>query len=314
MDSCNNGNHHHHHHAPQNEKRLFWAAIVTGIFMFSEIAGGILSGSLALLADAGHMLTDFASLIMAWIAFVMARRPATTTRTFGFERLQILAAFVNGISLFFIAIWIVKEAIERFYHPVEIETHIMMSIALLGLIVNIIAFKILHSAETDNLNIRGAIIHVMGDMLGSVAALIGGIIIYYKNWTIVDPILSGLIALILLRSAWYVVKESGNILLENVPCDIVLENVRKECMAHFPCIEDIHHVHAWAIKQDRIIITMHVKLNKRIPPEEITCEIKRYLFQTYSIDHATIEVEYELCADNMLPSLSKDTSDMKCVI
>lgn len=313
MSGCNHKNNHHHHFDPQNEKKLLWAAVITGLFMFSEVVGGIISGSLALLADAGHMLTDFASLLMAWFAFYMARKPASTTRTFGFERLQILAAFVNGVSLFFIALWIIKEAIDRYYHPVDINAPIMMGVAFLGLLVNIAAFKVLHGADEENLNVRGAIIHVLGDLLGSVAALVGGIIIYLKGWNIVDPILSVLIAFILFRSAWFVVRESSHILLENVPEHINLETIRTKCMENFNIIDDIHHVHAWAIKQDRIILTMHVKLKKRVAPEEITCQIKDFLFTEYKIDHSTIEIEYELCADDMLPSLG-DQQHTKCIV
>lgn len=291
---------------------MLWAAIVTGSFMICEVIGGVISGSLALLADAGHMLTDFASLMMAWFAFVMGHRPASSKRTFGFERLQILVAFVNGLALVFIVILIVKEAIERFMTPVDIQAPLMMVIAAMGLVINIIAFFILHGAQQDNLNVKGAVIHVMGDLLGSVAALIGGIIIYYKGWLIVDPILSCLIALILLRSAWFVIKQSSHILLENVPAHLDLEAIREKCLQAFDAVEDIHHMHAWAIKQDRPIVTMHVKLSKRISPEEITCQIKHFLFEEYGIDHTTIEVEYELCADDMLPSLSSRSTEQKC--
>jgi cobalt-zinc-cadmium efflux system protein len=304
MSGCNNRNHHHHHFDPQNEKRMLWAAIVTGLFMLFEVIGGVISGSLALLADAGHMLTDFASLLMAWFAFYMARRPADSTRTFGYERLQILAAFVNGVSLFFIAIWIVKEAIDRFFNPIAVESQLMMGVALVGFLINVIAFKILHGADNENLNVRGAIIHVLGDLLGSVAALIGGIIIYFKDWNIVDPILSILIACILLRSAWFVINESSHILLQNVPKEVDFDKLVKDCFEKFPIIQDIHHLHIWAITQERYILSMHVKLKKRATPEEVTCQIKDFLFKEYKIDHSTIEVEFELCADDMLPSLN----------
>lgn len=311
MGTCNHKNNHHHHFDPQNEKRMLWAAIITGLFMFSEVVGGIISGSLALLADAGHMLTDFASLLMAWFAFYMARKPACSKRTFGYERLQILAAFVNGVSLFFIAIWIVKEAIDRFYNPVEVQSEIMMGVALLGLIINIAAFKILHGADNENLNVRGAIIHVIGDLLGSVAALIGGIVIYYKGWIIIDPILSVLIAFILLRSAWFVISESSHILLQNVPLEIDLDELINNCYKKFSNIQDIHHLHVWAITQERYILSMHVKLKKRLPPEEVSCEIKDYLYKNYKIDHSTIEIEYELCADDMVPGLEDKESDIE---
>lgn len=304
MSGCTHRNHHHHHQNLGSEKRLLWAALITGLFMFAEVIGGIISGSLALLADAGHMFTDFASLLMAWFAFRLTRRPADKAKTFGYERMQILVAFVNGLTLLFISLLIVKEAFDRFYNPIDIQANLMITIAFLGLLINIVAFFILHGADKENLNIQGAVLHVIGDMLGSVAALIGGILILTKGWTIVDPILSCLIALILIRSAWFVIRESSHILLQNTPRMLDLEQLRKNCIERFNIVEDIHHLHAWCITQDRTVVTMHVKLNKRISPEEITAEIKKYLFDEYNIDHTTIEIEFELCSDDMIPSLS----------
>lgn len=161
---------HSHAHA-KNETRLAVAAGLTGLFMFAEVAGGLISGSLTLLADAGHMVTDFASLTLAWFAFRLARRPADWKRTYGFDRLQVLAAFTNGLALFAIAGWIVWEAIGRLMTPEEVLGGIMLAVACAGLVVNVIAFALLHSADTDNLNMRSAALHVMGDLLGSVAAI-----------------------------------------------------------------------------------------------------------------------------------------------
>ncbi len=278
--------------------------------MIAEVFGGVISGSLALMADAGHMLTDFAALFMAWVALRMARRPADMTRTFGFERVQILVAFVNGLTLFFIAGLIVKEAIDRFLEPVTIMAPMMMAVAALGLAVNIGVFFILHGADRDNLNIRGAVLHVVGDMLGSVAALGAGIAIYWTGYSVIDPILSVFVALILLRSGWFVVREAGNILLENVPLNLDLAAIRLDLMKTLDHIEDIHHMHAWSITQGRPIVTMHVKVSRRITPEEITCQVKQRLYEIFGIDHATIEVEYELCSDEILPTLSDKTSQI----
>lgn len=275
--------------------------------MLAEVFGGIISGSLALLADAGHMFTDFAALFMAWVAFRMARRPANQKQTFGFERMQILVAFVNGLSLFFISGLIVKEAIERFLNPVEVFAPTMMIIAALGFVVNIIVFYILHSAESDNLNMRGAIIHVIGDLLGSVVALVAGIVIYYTGYHAIDPILSLFVALILVRSAWFVTRESAHILLEHVPDHIDLKDVRTQLLDNFSELEDIHHLHAWSITQERVVATMHAKVSKPMAPENIVCRIKQYLYENFKIDHATIEVEFELCADVVLPTLSDKT-------
>ena len=166
------------------------AAALTGVFMFAEVAGGIAAGSLALIADAGHMLTDFASLALAWFGFRLSRRPADWRRTYGFDRFQVLVAFANGLALFAIAAWIVYEAIERLMTTPQVSGGIMVVVAALGLLVNIAAFWLLQGADRDNLNIRGAAIHVLGDLLGSVAALAAGAVILLTGWTPIDPLLS----------------------------------------------------------------------------------------------------------------------------
>src|SRR4029079_2565802 len=209
---------HGHSHSPgagdqhaSNEWRMGLAALITGLFMFAEIGGGIVAGSLALIADAGHMLTDFASLSLAWFGFRLARRPADWKRTFGFDRFQVVIAFANGLALFAIAAWIVFEAVERLSSPTPVEGGVMVVIAVLGLLVNIAAFLLLHGADRENLNVRGAAVHVLGDLLGSVAALIAGAVILYTGWTPIDPLLSILVAVIIVRSGWTVVVEAGHI-------------------------------------------------------------------------------------------------------
>jgi len=191
------GHSHHHGHShggENNRSRVGFAAALTGLFMMAEIVGGLISGSLALLADAGHMLTDFAALAMAWGAFTIAKRPADWKHTFGYDRLAILVAFVNGLTLFLVAAWIVREAIERFHSPSEILAGPMLWVAIGGLVVNLLVFKILTGADQENLNIRGAVLHVLGDLLGSVAAIIAALVIMKTGWTPIDPLLSVLVA------------------------------------------------------------------------------------------------------------------------
>jgi len=191
--------HHHHHghshghsqgHGENNRTRVGIAAALTGLFMVAEVIGGIISGSLALLADAGHMLTDFAAMAMAWGAFTIAKRPANWKHTFGYDRFSILVAFVNGLTLFLVAAWILWEAFHRIQTPGEILAGPMLWVAIGGLVVNLIVFKILTGADQDNLNIRGAVLHVLGDLLGSVAAIIAALIILKTGWLPIDPILS----------------------------------------------------------------------------------------------------------------------------
>jgi Co/Zn/Cd efflux system component len=177
---------HHHDHSPNvtqgNKKRVFIAMILTLAFMLAEVIGGLLSGSLALLADAGHMLSDGVSLLLSWLAFIYSDKQADFKRTFGWHRFQTLAAFVNGLSLLVIAVWIIWEAAWRFYQPVEVMAKPMFIIAVLGLLVNVVVFKILQGGDRDNLNLKGALIHVMGDLLGSVAAILAAVLIYLFAW------------------------------------------------------------------------------------------------------------------------------------
>src|SRR5262245_58482746 len=215
-DSHDHAHDHDHHHGgdERNESRIAIAAVLTGGFMGVELAGGIIAGSLALIADAGHMLSDFASLALAWVGFRMARRPADARRTYGFRRFPVLAAFVNGIALFATVAWIIFEAVQRLMTPHAIEPVTMLWVAAAGLAVNIASFAVLHGADRDHLNVRGAIVHVLGDMLGSVAAIAAALVIMATGWVQADPILSIVVALIILRTAWSVTSDSTHILLE----------------------------------------------------------------------------------------------------
>jgi len=198
----------HHHHHGANERSAGLAAALTGGFMLVEIVGGVMAGSLALLADAGHMLTDFASLSLAWFAFRLTRQPADWRRTYGFDRFAVLVAFVNGIALFAIAAWIGVEAWQRLASPIEVRGGTMLWVAGAGLAVNVIVFFVLRGGDETNLNIRAAALHVVGDLLGSVAAVVAAIVILTTGWTPIDPLLSIVVGLIVLRSAWRVVSSS----------------------------------------------------------------------------------------------------------
>ena len=286
-----------HVHSGVNERRIGWAAVLTGVFMLAEVAGGLISGSLALLADAGHMLTDFAALGMAWAAFRVARRPADWKRTYGFDRFSVLVAFVNGLSLFVIAGFIVAEAVQRLATPVEVLGGPMLAVAAAGLIVNIAAFVILHGADRSNLNVRGAALHVLGDLLGSVAAIAAALIILTTGWMAADPILSVLVALLILRSAWFVVKESGHILLEGAPAELDSRAIAEDLTAHVPEVVDIHHIHVWSITQERPMMTLHARVSDAARPEAVSAAIKARLAERFRVEHATVEIEHDDCAD-----------------
>jgi len=287
---------HGHSHA-RNEARTLIAAGLTGAFMFAEVIGGVLFGSLALLADAGHMLTDFVSLSLAFFAFRLSRRPADWKRTYGYDRFQVLAAFVNGAALFVIVAWILAEAVRRLFAPVEVMGAGLAAVAALGLLVNIGAFVALHGADRDNLNIRGATLHVVGDLLGSVAALIAGLVIILTGWTPIDPLLSVLVAALILRSAYALVKDSARILLEAAPKHLDVRDIAPDLVAAIPEVEDVHHVHAWAITENRAMVTLHARVPAGARPDPIAAAIKARLAERFGIAHATVEIECEGCAD-----------------
>ena len=290
------GHSHHHEADEKNASRIGIAALLTGGFMFVELVGGVMAGSLALIADAGHMLSDFGALALAWIGFRMARRPPTSTRTFGFRRFPVLAAFVNGLTLFAIAAWIVVEAIVRLNNPHAIEPDLMLWVAVAGLTVNVASFAVLHGAERDNLNVRGALLHVAGDMLGSVAAIGAALIIMTTGWIQADPILSMLVALIILRSAWALTAESAHILLEGTPANISLDRVVKDLSENIEGVADVHHAHLWSLDGRRSMITLHARVRDDVSGPNVVARIKARLRDTHGIDHATIEIELEDCA------------------
>jgi cobalt-zinc-cadmium efflux system protein len=285
--------HAHAHAHGNNESRLRLAAVLTAGFMVAEAVGGVIAGSLALVADAGHMLADTASLWLAWFAVRLARRPADLVRTFGFHRLQVLAAFTNGLTLFFIAIVIVWEAVRRFSEPVEVLAKPMLVIAIVGLLVNIVAFFVLHGAERDNLNVKGAMLHVIGDLLGSAGAIVAALVILWTGWEPIDPLLSVLVTLLILRSAWFLVRESSHILLEATPRGLDIEAMKQDLTANVPGLVLVHHVHAWSLTQDRPMVTLHACVADVARAQEISQAIKARLKSRFGVDHVTVEVEPE---------------------
>lgn len=298
--------HQNSHHLPsKNERRVFWAALVTGAFTVIEAIGGILSGSLALLADAGHMLADTAALVLAWLAFRISRKPADLRRSYGYQRLQVLAALINGVALFFIVIWILIEAISRLLEPVEVLGGIMLAVAAAGLVINVLAFAILHGGDHHNLNVRGALLHVWGDLLGSMAALIAAGVIISSGWTPIDPLLSVLVALLILRSAWALMKKSAHILLEGTPEWLDVEELRASLMAAVPEVEDIHHVHVWSLTSENPLLTLHASVCQGTNYDHTLIAIKACLQKQYGINHSTVQIETHSCADQTLGARRK---------
>ena len=280
-----------------NERRVLWTLVLTAGFMVAEVAGGIAAGSLALLADAGHMLTDTASLALALAAFRVGRRPHDAKRSYGYHRFQVLAAFVNGVALIAVVGWIAIEAIRRLLAPVAVEGGLMLVIAGLGLLVNIGAFALLHGGDRENLNMRGAALHVLGDLLGSVATIVAGGVIYTAGWTPIDPLLSLLVGLLILRSAWLLVRRSAHILLEGTPDWLDVDDLKAELVAAIPAVEDVHHVHAWMLTTERPLLTMHARIDSRADRDQVLLAIRHVLEHSHGIGHATIQIEPGDCAD-----------------
>ncbi len=280
-------------------RRVVIALVLTGTFMVVEVIGGILSGSLALLADAGHMLTDTMALALAAVAFHVSKRPADTRLTYGYQRFQILAAFVNGLSLLLIVGWILYEAVNRFIAPREIMGQTMLIVAVAGLVVNIISFTVLHGGDKENLNIRGAALHVAGDLLGSVAAIVAAVIIIYTGWMQIDPILSIAVAILILKSAWVLVKRSAHVLLEGAPEWLDIDIMREQLIENIPEVESIHHCHVWGITPQDLMLTMHVCVSVQPEnPTDVIRRVKAQLREDYGIGHSTIELEVDHCADH----------------
>jgi cobalt-zinc-cadmium efflux system protein len=278
-----------------DERRVLAVLLLTGAFMVAEVAGGILSGSLALLADAAHMLGDAGALALAWFAIRISSRPPDRLRSFGYHRFQVLAAFVNGSTLFVIAGWIVFEAIERLLAPVDVLGGTMLLVAVLGLAVNVIGFAVLHGGNRQDMNIRGAVLHVLGDLLGSVAAILAAGIILLTGWTPIDPILSVLVAALIMRGAWDLVSRASHLLMEGAPEGLEIAELKADLEAAVPGVLDIHHVHLWALTPERPLVTLHARIEEDADPDEVLKQVQGRLADRFGLRHATVQVERSGC-------------------
>lgn len=284
------GHVHIHGDARDARRRVALAAWLTFGFMLAEVVGGIVSGSLALLADAAHMLTDAASLALAWLGFRLSERPADARRSYGFHRVKVLAAFTNGITLIALAGWIVWEAIQRLMQPGEILGGVMMGVAVIGLLVNIAAFAILHGGDREDLNMRGALWHVAGDLLGSVAAILAAVVILATGWTPIDPILSMLVAALVAVGGVRLARESAHILLEGTPAGLSSAAIAESVCTHVAGAQQVEHVHAWSLNEARPLVTLEVHTAPGACPETVRRDTKAHLEAVFDVSHATVEV------------------------
>jgi cobalt-zinc-cadmium efflux system protein len=270
---------------------------ITAVFMLVEFVGGLLANSLALMADAGHMLTDAAALALAWAAVHIGSRPADAKRSFGYQRLRVLATFVNGCALLFIVAWIGVEAVQRLMSPVPVNANAILWIGALGLAVNLIVFAMLRRGDSHDMNISAATLHVVGDLLGSVAAILAAVIILMTGWLPIDPLLSLLVCALIVKSAVSLVRRSAHILMEGSPEWLDQGELRRTLEQKIPAIRDVHHVHTWSVGPHETLLTMHAQVNGSADQAMVLKDVKALLAEKFGITHTTIQIEVDDCVD-----------------
>ena len=283
---------------PQS-KRLWIVLGLTAVFMVAEVVGGVLSNSLALLADAGHMLADVGALALSLIAMRLTLRPPSTERTFGYVRMEILAALVNGATLLVVSGWIVWEAWGRLGAPQEVSAPLMMGVAGVGLIVNLVGARLLHTHAGENLNMRGAYLHVLGDLLGSIGAMGAGALILLTGWTPIDAIVSIVIAGLILLGAWRLVKDATGVLLEMVPPHVDMEGVLEDLQS-IPNLHDVHDLHVWTLTSGFVALSGHGVLHDPTYHQQVLDEIRERM-ERRSIGHVTFQLEPQRLHQITLP-------------
>ncbi|WP_331713488.1 cation diffusion facilitator family transporter [Noviluteimonas gilva] len=275
----------------QHERPLWWALGLTMAFLVAEVAGGLITNSLALLSDAAHMATDVIALAVSLFAVRLSRRPADTKRTYGYARMEAIGAVINGGLLFVVAAYILWEAIGRFRNPPEVASGGMLVIAAFGLVVNLISMRLLKAGSGTSLNVKGAYLEVWSDMLGSVGVLIGALIIKATGWTVVDPIIAVLIGLWVLPRTWTLLRAAGHMLMQGTPSDLDLEEVRK-AMASHPEVALVHDLHVWAMGSRDVILTGHVVVREGVADiDEVRRGVAAALEEQFRIEHSTLQME-----------------------
>ena len=287
-----------HDHQDQDERRLGLAFVLIATFTVVEAVGGWMANSLALLADAGHMFLDASALGLSWYAMRLSRRDHDHSLSYGYHRFQVLAAFVNALTLLVVCAWISFEALTRLQEPEPILPGPALIIAAIGLIVNLIAFRLLHQGRGRSLNIRSAYLHVLGDILGSVAAIAAMLIVLLTGWLPADPLLSMVVVAILLRGAWRLLRDSGHILLEGVPGHLDLNEIKQALTRGVAEVLDVHHVHAWALTSERPLVTLHAAIAEGSDTQRVVAAVKAVLLEEFGVDHSTVQVELGPCPDD----------------
>ena len=292
-----------HHSATSSsaarETALARAFALISAFMLVEVAGAYFGNSLTLAADAGHMFLDASALGMSWFALRLSRRAHDGRFTYGYHRFQVLAAFVNALALFAACAWILFEAASRLRAPEPILPLPVLAVAAVGFVVNAVAYRMLHGA--DDLNTRSAALHVLGDLLGSVAAMASALAVLWFDWRLADPVLALVVVAILARGAWRVLKISAHILLEAAPRDVDINEMRAALTARVPGIVDIHHVHVWALTGEKPMLTLHAAVDETADAPSTVDSIKAVLSGSFGIAHSTVQIERGDCPDDRAP-------------
>jgi cobalt-zinc-cadmium efflux system protein len=273
-------------------RRLQWALAISAVYFLAELIGGFLTNSLALLSDAGHMFSDMAALALSIFAFQIAKRPATVSSTYGFYRVEILAALFNGLALWLIVGIIFTAAYNRLFEPQPVQSYGMLIVATVGLIVNLAAAIILYGSHHHNLNLRGAFLHVVSDALGSVGAIAAGLIMLFTGWYLADPLISIFIGVLILYSSWSLIKESVSVLMQTVPKGIRLEEVR-QTIEEVGGVHKVHDLHVWAVTSDIFTLSCHAVVENNGDFHQVLNEIEDILKERFNIEHTTIQLETE---------------------
>lgn len=288
---CSSHVHSHDHTSGIDDSaRLLIALLIIAAFAVIEVVGALLSGSLALLADAGHMVTDGTAIGLALVARRLACREPTKQFTFGQHRAQVLAAFVNGLALFALIIFLLFESIERITNPQDIDVKVMMSVAVLGLLANFAAFAVLHGGSSNDVNMRGALLHVIGDILGSVAAIASAVVIATTGFLPADPLVTLFVCVLIGKSAWQLIKETGLVLLEGAPDHLDYDELRQEVMSlpHVVAVEDLK---MWMLTPEKTQIIMRVRVDEPVHGHDTLRAMERILSDMFGIEHSTIQIE-----------------------
>jgi cobalt-zinc-cadmium efflux system protein len=296
---------HHHSHGPHSHghtgrddghgadaqvvRRLRWALAITLVFLVAEVVGGILSNSLALVADAGHMLTDVAALALSLFVAWFSRQPGTPQKTFGYLRWEILAAFLNGATLLLISAWIAWEAVLRIRSPEAVMGPVMLAVSVGGLVVNLIAARLLHPTSGDSLNVRGAYLHVISDLAGSVGTVTAAVLVTFTGWTHADPVVSLITVILIVRGAWGLVRESVDVLLESSPAHISLGAVRAQLEA-IPGVESVHDLHVWTVTSGMVAMSAHAIVREPERQQHVLEHVHDAM-RLFGIEHVTIQLE-----------------------